>query len=89
MDAPTNNAATERPTWLYASLTVFDGPRKLKPMRMGPEYFDFREPPRLISKTVEIIVKNGDREYRSQVRILPHDPEATRIPVRTLLSANG
>jgi len=67
--------------WVYASLTVMDGDRKLKPAQVGFDRLLFSDPPRLQSKQVEIILVNGDEEQRRMATVLPHDPEATRIPI--------
>lgn len=68
--------------WTYASLTVLDGSRRLKPAQVGPDAVVFRDPPHLTSARVEIVVRNGDEEQRHFADVLPHAPEATRIPIR-------
>jgi hypothetical protein len=76
---------TPRPpkrNWTYASLTVIDGSRELKPAQVAFDRLLFREPPHLTSSQVEIILTNGDAEQRTLATVLPHDPEATRIPIR-------
>ena len=52
--------------------------------QVGPDRIQFVEPPRLQSSRVEIIVTNGDDVGRHFVEVLPHDPEATRIPIRLI-----
>ena len=69
-------------TWTYASLTVIDGERKLKPAQVAFDRLLFDTPPHLISGQVEIIVRNGESEHRRTATVLPHDAEATRIPIR-------
>jgi len=68
--------------WEYASLTVTDGPRRLKPTHVASDRVHFTEPPRLISSTIEIILRNGDEEPRHDAMVLPHEPGARRIPIR-------
>ncbi|HWE95935.1 MAG TPA: hypothetical protein VG269_18375 [Tepidisphaeraceae bacterium] len=68
--------------WVYASLTVWDGQRKLKPTHVGYDRLRFAEPPRLTSEQVELVIVNGDEESRQMAIVLPHDPDATRIPIR-------
>jgi hypothetical protein len=74
--------ATQR--WTYASLTVLDGTRPLKPSHVGPDRLQFTEPPRLTSETVEVILRNGDEEQRHTAIVLPHDAAAMRIPINLL-----
>ena len=71
-------------TWVYASLLVMDGDRRLKPSHVGPDYLLFTQPPRLASTTIEIILRNGDDEQRHSANVLPHDADAKRIPIRLL-----
>jgi hypothetical protein len=68
--------------WIYASLTVLDGDRQLKPSHFGFDRLRFRVPPHLTSGHIEIILVNGDQEQRHSAIVLPHDPEATRIPIQ-------
>ena len=68
--------------WVYASLTVWDGPRQLKPSHVSSDRLRFTEPPRLTSSEIEIILVNGNAEQRHKAKILPHDANATRIPIR-------
>ena len=70
--------------WVYVSLTVVDGQRRLKPSQIGPDYMSFRQPPQITSNKVEIIVSNGDAEYRRIAAILPHESQATEIPIQLL-----
>lgn len=68
----------------YVSLTVLDGERRLKPTHVAFDRIHFAEPPRLSSTRVEIILVNGDvREHRI-AEVLPHDADATRIPIRLM-----
>ena len=71
-------------SWVYASLTVLDGERRLKPAQVGPDCLQFTEPPRLTSGSVEVILVNGDDQQRHTAIVLPHDAEATRIPIQLL-----
>jgi hypothetical protein len=71
-------------SWVYASLSVRDGQRVLKPSQVAYDRLIFTSPPRLTSERVEIILVNGDAEQRHTAVVLPHDPEATRVPIRLL-----
>src|SRR5260370_35772302 len=62
--------------WVYASLTVIDGPRRLKPTHVASDRLHFTEPPRLTSPTIQIILRNGDEEQRHDAMALPHEPDA-------------
>jgi hypothetical protein len=70
--------------WTYASLTVLDGKRQLKPAQLAFDRIYFVTPPRLTSAEIEIIVTNGDAEQRHRAVVLPHDADATRIPIQLL-----
>lgn len=72
-------------SWTYASLTVLDGERKLKPSQVASDRLVFSEPPQLRENQVEIILTSGDSEQRHLADILPHDPDATRIPIRLVV----
>jgi hypothetical protein len=80
LDSPTSR----QHGWTYASLTVLDGPRQLKPAQVGYDRLIFREPPRIKSTQVEIVLTNGDDVQRQLAFVLPHDPTATQIPIRLL-----
>ncbi len=71
--------------WIYASLTVLDAQRKLKPTHAAFDRLYFAQPPRLTSAQIEIILVNGDAEQRRMAVVLPHDADATRIPIRLLV----
>ncbi len=73
-----------RQGWVYASLIVIDGERRLKPSHTGPDCVRFRTPPRLTSERIEIILTNGDEEQRHYAIVLPHDADATQIPIELL-----
>jgi hypothetical protein len=68
--------------WVYATLSVRDGDRPLKPTHVGFDRVRFSEPPKLTGNPIEIIITNGDAVQRQMAEVLPHDPEATRIPIR-------
>jgi len=79
------NISESRPaSWIYAALTVLDGPRRLKPVEVAFDRIDFAQPPRLTSGQIEIILTNGDAEQRHKAVVLPHDPDATRIPIQLM-----
>ena len=68
----------------YASLTVIDGARQLKPAQVAFDRLLFEEPPALVSHTVEVIITNGPDVHRHLAAVLPHPADATRIPIRLL-----
>ena len=70
--------------WIYASLKIIDAQRELKPAEVSFDHIEFRTPPHLTSSTIEIIITNGDAEYRRTARVLPHDPAATEIPIELI-----
>jgi hypothetical protein len=82
-----NTVTSGKQNWTYATLTVMDGPRKLKPASVAFDRIRFDHPPRLTSTQVEIILVNGDEEQRHFATVLPHEADATRIPIRLVPSA--
>jgi hypothetical protein len=85
-----DSTSTLRPvqqSWTYVKLTVVDGSRQLKPCEISFDEINFNNPPYLTSDQVEIIITNGDEEDRHIAAVLPHDADATRIPIR-LVSNN-
>ena len=70
--------------WTYAELTVLDGPRKLKPTHAAFDRLLFAQPPHLIGDEIEVILTNDKVEQRHKAAVLPHAPDATRIPIRLL-----
>jgi hypothetical protein len=83
---PVNIPRRDEKKWVYASLTVCDGPRRLKPTHAAFDRLCFTEPPRLTSSQVEIILANGDAVQRHLAIVLPHEATATRIPIRLVES---
>jgi len=77
-----NVPAVGRQNWTYVSLAVIDGHRVLKPTHVAYDRVIFAEPPRLESKQIEIILRNGDAEQRHFATVLPHDQNAARIPIQ-------
>jgi hypothetical protein len=71
-------------SWVYASLTVVDGTRQLKPQQVGPDRIVFAEAPRLEGSKLDVIITNGDDVRTYAVEVLPHELGATRIPIRLL-----
>lgn len=69
-------------SWTYAELMVLDGGRKLKPSHVAFDRLVFNEPPQLTGSEIEIILTNGESVQRHVAAVLPHDPGATRIPIR-------
>lgn len=84
MQPPLTDSRPAKQSWLYATLTVIDGARQLKPAQVGFDRIRFDQPPHLTSREVEIILVNGSEEQRHMAIVLPHDPEATRIPIELL-----
>jgi hypothetical protein len=84
MHLPRQPVPQHRQAWIYADLTVLDDDRQLKPAEAAFDRLCFNEPPRLTSRQIEIVLTNGDEEQRHQAIVLPHDPNATRIPIRLL-----
>jgi hypothetical protein len=80
-----NTSSPKATGWVYASLTVWDGQRKLKPTQVGFDRLRFAEPPRLTCDQVELVIVNGDETQRQKAVVLPHDPDATRIPIRLVV----
>ena len=79
-----NSPRSQKTTWVYASLSVRDGQRLLKPAQVSSDWILFSEPPQLKSGEIEIILVNGDEEQRGMAAVLPHDPDAVEIPIRLL-----
>lgn len=77
-----NTVTSGKQNWTYATLTVVDGERQLKPCEVAFDRMHFRSPPHLTSTQVEIILVNGDEEQRHFATVLPHEADATRIPIR-------
>src|SRR6266542_2594463 len=84
MQPSLNTAHRQEQAWTYASITVLEGERRLKPAQVAFDRLLFTEPPRLTSGQIEIILVNGDAEQRHFAIVLPHDAGAIRIPIRLL-----
>lgn len=69
--------------WLYTTITLHDGQRVLHPTHVSFDRVIFSTPPRLQATRVEIVIANGPDEFRSTADVLPHDPNATEIPIRS------
>ena len=70
--------------WTYAEIFVYDGDRVLKPSHVCHNEIIFRDAPQIVSPVIRVCVKNGDRATTRSVRVLPHAPDATRIPIQLL-----
>jgi hypothetical protein len=68
--------------WVYATISLYDGQRVLSPTHVSQDRVIFQTPPHLTSSKVEIVIANGTDEFRSIVDVLPHDRNATEIPIR-------
>ena len=70
--------------WVYTTIAVHDGDRILQPTHVSFDRVIFNTPPKLTTTRVEILITNGSDEFRSIVDVLPHDPEATEIPIHSV-----
>ncbi len=77
---------SKTPAWTYAELFVYDGDRVLKPTHVCADEITFRDAPYLVSAQIRVCVKNGDRQTTRTARVLPHDPQSTRIPIQLIQS---
>jgi hypothetical protein len=68
--------------WVYTTIALHDGDRILWPTHVSSDRVIFQTPPALNSTKVEIVITNGTDEFRSTVDVLPHDRNATEIPIR-------
>jgi hypothetical protein len=84
MQTSTPEAKPKSSGWIYASLAVIDGDRRLQPTHVGPYHVRFTVAPKITSETIEIIVTNGDVENRRIARVRPHDPAAVQIPIELI-----
>lgn len=82
MQPSTQSPRTSQHSWTYATLTVVDGQRRLKPTHAAFDRLHFTQPPRLTSTEIAIILTNGPDKQRHTATVLPHEPDATRIPIR-------
>jgi hypothetical protein len=82
IDAP----ETFRTGWVYVSLTVRDGERRIRPAQVCSDWILFNRPPFLKSSEIEIILVNGDEEQHQMAAVLPHEPNSTQIPIRLVLN---
>jgi hypothetical protein len=80
---PHQIAKKESSQWLYTTITLSDGQRILQPTHVSFDRVVFSTPPRLTTSQVEIVITNGPDEFRSTAEVLPHDPDATEIPIRS------
>jgi len=84
MARPVDTPESKAQTWVYASLAVVDGPRKLELAQVSFDRLIFTTPPRLTSNRIELILTNGDAEHRQMADVLPHDANATLIPIQLI-----
>jgi hypothetical protein len=84
MEPPLNIPRLTGHNWVYVSLTVRDGQRQLKISHISFDHVRFAAPPRLESGQVEIVIANGDDEQRHTAIVLPHDADATLIPIQVI-----
>jgi hypothetical protein len=80
---PHQIAERESSQWLCTTITLHDGQRILQPTHVSFDRVVFSTPPRLTTSQVEIVITNGPDEFRSTADVLPHDPDATEIPIRS------
>jgi hypothetical protein len=69
--------------WVYAAITLRDSERILYPTHVSHDRVIFAAPPKLKTTRVEIVIANGSDEFRSLADVLPHDQDATEIPIRS------
>lgn len=81
---PSGPASTRWPSWNYVEVSVQDGPRHLRPTHVSHDYLIFTEPPQLTSNEIDITISDNAGSDTSRVRVLPHDPSATQIPIQYL-----
>jgi hypothetical protein len=72
--------------WVYTTITLHDSDRALYPTHVSSDRVIFRTAPQLTSTRVEIVIKNGEDEFRSLADVLPHNHDATEIPIRSVNS---
>jgi hypothetical protein len=82
MNFPLKIPASKAQSCVYASFIVWDGGRKLKPTHIAFDWLYFIEPPQISSSEIEIVLINGDAEYRYIASVLPHDLNSTDIPIQ-------
>jgi len=82
MESSVNIPQKAPPRWVYAELTVFDGQRQLRPTEVGPDEVSFDQPPHIAEGQIEILLTNRDEHQRHLAEVLPHDANATDIPIR-------
>jgi hypothetical protein len=70
--------------WTYTEIVVHDGDRLLKPTHVCGDEITFRHAPRFLSSEITICIKNGARHTARLARVLPHEPDSTRIPIELL-----
>jgi len=76
--------ADHPPAWTYAEIFVYDGDRTLRPTHVCHNELMFRDAPHLVSAEIRVCVNNGDRQTTRIARVLPHDPQATHIPIQLI-----
>jgi hypothetical protein len=81
---PHQIAERQSPQWVYTSISLHDAERILQPTQVSFDRVLFRTPPQLSSTRVEIVISNGQDEFRSFVDVLPHQQNATEIPIRSV-----
>ncbi len=70
--------------WIYTTIALDDAGRHLQPTHVSFDRVIFNTPPRLTSERVEIVMTNGETEFRSLADVLPHADDATEIPIRSV-----
>ncbi len=56
---------------VYTTIALHDAGRTLEQTQVSFDRVIFRTPPKLKSKRVEIVITNGEKEFRSFADILP------------------
>lgn len=75
---------TTTSSWPYLDIAVREGARELKPTHVCATEMIFTDAPRFTSDQVTLITRSGQRETTRLARVLPHEQDATQIPIRLL-----
>jgi len=79
-----NPAAANSKKWNYVEVEVRDDKRSLRPTHVCSTDLIFKTPPAIASKHIEIIVTNNGQPHSRWAVVLPHDPDATQIPIQLI-----
>jgi hypothetical protein len=87
MTPPTISTSGESPAsqWNYVKLEVLDADRVLRPTHCSFDFLIFKDPPKVTSDIIQVIVTNRGIPHSRYARVLPHDETATRIPIELIV----